>query len=185
MVRTTLLLTPLLLIALGCAPATVGESHPGLYNVGVVDKPPSAIYRGAQPTPQGIATLKNQFKVKTVIDLRDDAVGWERAACTAVGINYVRIPSNAAVVDEETIQTFLETLRKAKSPVFVHCREGRDRTGLEVAVYRIVDEHWTREAAIEELERHGYNRFWFPGIERYLRTFDPETKNITRHKQNL
>src|SRR5436309_72613 len=144
-------------LATGCAPATVGVTHPGLTNVAVVDKPPAAIYRGAQPTPEGISTLKNQFHVTTVINLRDDAPAWEAAAVQAEGMTYVRIPSNAAVLDEEKIRTFLDAVRHAKGPLFVHCREGRDRTGLEVAVYRIVEEGWDRRAAIGELHQHGYN----------------------------
>src|SRR5437763_55717 len=82
---------------------------------------------------------------------RDDAVGWEADACKAEGIAYQRIPSDAANVEPAKIKEFLQTIRAAARPVYVHCRQGRDRTGLELAVYRIVDEGWTKQRAMDEL----------------------------------
>jgi len=158
----------------GCFAPTQGASHPGLSNFGAVTGEPHVIYRGGQPTPEGIATLKKEFHVNTVIDLRDDWQLWEPDACKAQKIDYQRIATSARVIDKQKIHEFLETLRRAKAPVFVHCMAGRDRTGLELGVYRIVDQGWTRQAAIDELDRYGFNRFWFPGIERFLLTFDPE-----------
>src|SRR5207302_6665523 len=94
-------------------------------------------------------------------------------ACKATGMAYQWIPSDAANVEPAKIREFLTTLRSAARPVFVHCRQGRDRTGMELAIYRIVDQGWTREAAIDELYAHGFNHFWFPNIVAYLRTFNP------------
>jgi protein tyrosine/serine phosphatase len=158
----------------GCAPASVGRSTQGVENFARVDGAPQTIYRGAQPTPEGVARLaSNEYKVSTVIDLRDDAKDWEAGAVAANGMTYKRIPSNAGKVEPAKIREFLSTVTSAPGPVFVHCKEGRDRTGLEVAMYRILVQGWTREAAVEELRAHGYNRFWFPGIERYVMSFDP------------
>jgi hypothetical protein len=42
-----------------------------------------------------------------------------------------------------------------------------------VAVYRIVDQGWSRGEVIKELHDHGYHWLFVPGIERYLRSFDP------------
>lgn len=157
----------------GCAPATVGLQKTGIDNVAVVDDGPGGLYRGAQPSREGIKTLHDELHVKTVIDLRDDAVSWEADAVKQQGMVYCRIASDAAVVDPEKIHKFLDTLRSAARPVFIHCRQGRDRTGMELAIYRIVDQGWTRERAIDELYAHGFNHFWFPNIDHYLRTFDP------------
>ena len=87
-------------------------------------------------------------------------------------MQYVRIPQNAALIEPEKVRTFLGQMENAEKPVFVHCRQGRDRTGLAVAVYRIVAEGWDRDEAIRELYAHGYNWPLFPGIARYVRTFD-------------
>jgi uncharacterized protein (TIGR01244 family) len=160
------------LLAGGCA--TVGRDVPGVKNLATVDPAPEALYRGGQPSKQGIETLRT-MGVRTVIDLRNDPVPWERQRVTAAGMTYVHVPTNAAKCDPVRIAQFLMAVRTSERPIFVHCRRGRDRTGLEIAVYRLVDqaEQWTRAAAIAELHRHGHQWLAFPGIQRYLATFDP------------
>ena len=157
----------------GCAPASVGRPIPGVVNFASVKESPAVIYRGGQPTPEGYAKLR-EMKVATVIDLRDDATSWSEEAVTGLGMKYTRIGTNAGRVDKKKIKEFLTTVAGAAAvgPVYVHCRQGRDRTGLEIGMYRILVQGWTREAAIAELHQHGYNKFWFPGIEHFLKTFD-------------
>lgn len=156
----------------GCA--TVGRNVPGIDNLATVDPAPDPLYRGGQPSRQGIRTLQ-KMGVRTIIDLRNDPVRWERQHVTDAGMQYINIPTNAAVVDPIRIAQFLVAVRTAERPIFVHCKRGRDRTGLEIAVYRMVEqaEQWTRDAAIAELMRHGHQWVAFPGIRRYLRTYDP------------
>ena len=172
--RLHLPLLTLVLLAGGCG-ATVGRNVGGVPNLATVDPAPEAIYRGGQPTKAGFKTLQ-KMGVKTVIDLRDDKVPWEKDVVTKNGMTYVNIPSNAASTSPTTIAAFLTAVSAAERPIYVHCKRGRDRTGLEVACYRLVhqQDEWTREAAIEDLRRHGHQRVFFPGIERYLRTFNPE-----------
>jgi hypothetical protein len=43
-------------------------------------------------------------------------------------------------------------------PVFVHCRDGVDRTGTIAAIYRITREGWTLRDALTEAERRGMRR---------------------------
>ena len=148
---------------------------PGVKNFATVDAGSEALYRGAQPSRRGIETLKD-MGVKTVIDLRNDPEPWERKHVTAAGMKYVHVPTDAKVNDPVRIAQFLVAVRTAERPIFVHCRRGRDRTGLEIAVYRMVEqaERWTREAAIAELRRHGYHWLMFPNIQRFVSTFDPQ-----------
>ncbi len=53
--------------------------------------------------------------------------------------------------------------------VLVHCEFGSDRTGLIVALYRILYQHWCREAAITEMKQKafGFHVVW-TGIERFI-----------------
>ena len=57
--------------------------------------------------------------------------------------------------------------------------EGRDITitGVVVAMYRMVVQHWPREKAIAELTdpRHGHHAEVFPNIREYLETVDLES----------
>src|SRR5687768_2500725 len=173
-VHYCLVLVTLVLTGGGCA--SVGKPVRGIDNLAVVDPAPRALYRGGQPSHEGIKTLK-KMGVRTVIDLRADAVAWERSAVESAGMTYVNIPTVAWDVDPGRVEDVLETVRTCERPAFIHCRHGRDRTGLSVAVYRLVEQSdaWTRRAAIRDLYRHGYHSLLFPGIRRYLTTFEPAT----------
>ena len=57
---------------------------------------------------------------------------------------------------EEQIQAFLETVTDpALQPVFVHCRQGEDRTGVMVAIYRVAEQGWEPAQAYREAIRLG------------------------------
>jgi protein-tyrosine phosphatase len=43
-----------------------------------------------------------------------------------------------------------------RTPILVHCQHGSDRTGMMCAMYRIVLQGWTEEAAIKEMIDRGY-----------------------------
>ncbi len=172
---------PLVLFLLaGCGggavllPSTVGKtSEKGLANFDTVDTGPRAIYRGAQPSQDGFATLRDVYHVKTIIDLRDDVMPWERKTVEKGGMVYCHIPSAAteeAGTQAKHIREFLQAVEKLPRPIFVHCKMGRDRTGLQVAAYRIVTGQMTADEARAELKAHGYNQFWFPGIDHFLQT---------------
>jgi tyrosine-protein phosphatase SIW14 len=167
-------LVPLVLLcaltaAGGCGTVGKNDAVPGIANFALVE---DGLYRGGQPTELGFAQLKAKG-VKTVIDLRDDYNPRERGWVESRDMKYVNIPTNATRVEPEKVATFLREVEDAKKPVYVHCYHGRDRTGLEIAVYRIVEQDWSREAALRELYAHGYHWAVFPGIARYVRTFDP------------
>ena len=153
----------------GCQ--TVGKPITGVENFATVID--DELYRGGQPSYDGIQQLKERG-VRTVIDLRDDRNPSERMWVEEAGMAYVNIGSNASRVEPAKIERFLKEVDEAQKPIFVHCFHGRDRTGLGVAVYRIVEEGWPREAALKELYAHGYHWAMFPGIARYVRTFDAE-----------
>ena len=55
-----------------------------------------------------------------------------------------------------------------RSPVLVHCAEGKDRTGYAIAAYRIVEQRWDADSAIQEMFDFHYNSLWFLDAE-YLR----------------
>ena len=51
-------------------------------------------------------------------------------------------------------------------PVFVHCRQGMDRTGTVIACYRIQHDNWTNRRALEEAENYGMSH-----AERSMRSY--------------
>jgi len=68
---------------------------------------------------------------------------------------------------------FLKVLADpANRPVFVHCKWGTDRCGMMAAVYRIVVQGWTKNRALAEMERLGYDESTWPEIRRYVEDLD-------------
>ena len=131
----------------------------------------AVLYRGEQPTAEGFAALK-KMGVKTVVDLR--ALHSDRTLLKGTGLQYVGIPCNAWHPEEEDVVAFLKVLHDpANQPVFVHCAQGSDRTGMMVASYRMVDEKWNSIDAMAELPNFNFHPIW-KDIAAYLKTFDAE-----------
>ena len=65
--------------------------------------------------------------------------------------------------------------RPENGPFLIHCQHGADRTGLMSAMYRIIEQGWTKEAAIREMIEggYGYHPMW-RNIIRYIEQVDVE-----------
>lgn len=62
------------------------------------------------------------------------------------------------------IATDIQEYINAGETVFVHCAEGVDRTGLVIAVHRVLYQGWAPEDALKELYymgHHRYRYFWW------------------------
>jgi protein tyrosine phosphatase (PTP) superfamily phosphohydrolase (DUF442 family) len=126
-------------------------NRPGLPNLFRVNP---RLYRGAQPTADGIKQLK-KLGVKTIICLRDnhsdnDILGDSK-------ISYESIPIKTWSPNEADVVRFLQIVTdKACQPVFVHCQHGADRTGTMCAIYRVAVDGWTKQQAIDEMTKGGF-----------------------------
>lgn len=84
---------------------------------------------------------------------RPEMIARERELATEVGIDFLNlsINSNNQVSSEEAgkIDQVLEHLRAATptAPVFLHCEHGADRTGLVVALFRVLYQNQDIDAA--------------------------------------
>jgi protein tyrosine/serine phosphatase len=142
--------------------------RPGLPNLHRVTK---TLYRGGQPTAEGIREL-SALGVKRIVNLR--AAHSDKDLLEGTGIDCVRVHCNAWHPEDEDVVAFLKALSdEAKGPFFVHCKHGADRTGMMIAVYRVVHEGWSKAEAIEEMtgEGFGHHEVW-SGLVEYVRDFD-------------
>jgi|SRR5215472_220761 len=100
---------------------------PGLGNFAQVTP---FLYRGAQPSELGFATLA-KMGVGIVVDLRGDRDN-EREQVAKLGMQYVAIPSQCSRMNDEGVAKFLTILRNnPDKKVFVHCRyDGRRLSNL-------------------------------------------------------
>jgi tyrosine-protein phosphatase SIW14 len=154
-------------------PVFAGSSVPGIENFQQVD---SHVYRGAQPTEEGLKYLAN-IGVKTVIDLRetDGRSRKEEQAVTAAGMKYVNVPMTGLTPPTEAeISRILNILENdVAGAVFVHCKRGADRTGTVIASYRIDHDGWDNARALSEAKAQGMSFFQLPRQE-YIRTFQAQ-----------
>ncbi len=130
------------------------------------------LYRGAQPTAEGMAQLR-ALGVRTVVNLRASHSDSDKLAGT--GLRYVPIPVTAVGIGDDDVARFLRVAADpAAQPVFVHCQHGADRTGLMVAMYRVAVQGWEREAAIDEMLHGGFHfhGIYEPVLAGYVRTVD-------------
>ncbi|HEY1661893.1 MAG TPA: tyrosine-protein phosphatase [Verrucomicrobiae bacterium] len=114
------------------------------------------LYRGAQPTVEGMKRLK-AMGIKTIVNLR--AFHSDDNKVAGAGLKDVRFEMYPWHGDEDDVVKFLKVATDTNDlPVFVHCERGADRTGMMCAMYRIVVCGWTKQQAIDEM-KHGGFRF--------------------------
>ncbi|MCE1228821.1 MAG: tyrosine-protein phosphatase [Firmicutes bacterium] len=136
---------------------------PGVTNFAKVDQ---ALWRGGQPTAEGFKALQ-KAGVRTIISFRHDHDDAELLKGT--GLRYLRLPSRAWHGQMSDLALFLKVMEDPSHwPVFVHCAQGRDRTGYNVAAYRMAIQGWSAERAIQEMEIFHFNAIWI-GNKRFLR----------------
>ena len=117
------------------------------------------LYRGGQPTPEGWRSLA-RMGVAIVVDLRITGRAHERAEVTRLGMRYIEIPWECSFPTDADIARFLAVLRdNPGKKVFVHCVVGDDRTGMEIAAFRMAEQGWNAEQARKEMEAFGFNFF--------------------------
>jgi protein tyrosine phosphatase (PTP) superfamily phosphohydrolase (DUF442 family) len=141
-------------------------SPPALTNFGRVTH---TLYRGAQPSPEGFRSLR-QMGVTIDVNFRDGDNGREKQEVESLGMKYVGIPWKASHgPSTDQVVEFLNMVRdNPGATIFVHCREGADRTGTMIAAYRIAVEHESTGDAVSEMRRYHYFRFWLPQLQRYV-----------------
>lgn len=140
----------------GCSSSGAGRVRLPIPHFLQVD---SRLYRGGQPTDEGYRRLAD-LGVKTVVNLRtDEEVGLEetRHLVESLGMRWVSLPMRAyGRPTDAQIDAFLQAVGDPRQqPVYIHCRQGKDRTGTMVAVYRIVEDGWEPERAYREARALG------------------------------
>lgn len=148
------------------APSFAGNI--AIFNFGKVS---ATYYRGGELKGHDATDLA-AIGVKTVIDLRgDDYDPTESQAVSNAGMQYVRMPMTTHTPPtQEEIAKFLSIVTdRAKQPVYVHCVEGRHRTGVMTAVYRMTVDRWTSDQAFDEMKHYKFGmEFLHPEFKRFV-----------------
>jgi tyrosine-protein phosphatase SIW14 len=128
------------------------------------------VWRSGQPARVDFRDLEDRQGIGEVLCLRR----WHSDKEEAGDLKRHHVRMRAGAIRDVEIVAALRVMVAAEKPLLVHCFHGADRTGVVVAMYRMVVQDWPREKAIAELTdpRHGHHADVFPGIRRYLETAD-------------
>jgi protein tyrosine/serine phosphatase len=124
------------------------DTHYNLYEM------TPTLYRSRQPDAAAQPLLK-KLGVVTVVDfIKESDSKW----LSDPSVAQVQIPLQTVHVDDADMIQSLRAVRTAqeKGPVLIHCKHGLDRTGLVAAMYRIVVQGWSKQAALDEMEHGGF-----------------------------
>jgi protein tyrosine/serine phosphatase len=124
-------------------------------------------FRGSRPSEEDYQAL-SALGVKTIIDLTDNSMEYEKPAVEAAGLRYVNIPMvDKSYPSMDQINEFLKIVNDpATGKFFVHCAGGRHRTGVVGAVYRFNHDHWNLEQALAEMDQYEFGSGYGHGKQR-------------------
>lgn len=122
----------------------------------------STIYRSARPEEKDFYQFV-QKGVKTILNLEGKFSEKESSLAKKYGLIYIWIPMHPIFTPKKNDLDEIITILKNPNyqPILVHCKKGKDRTGLVIAAYRIKVEDWKFEEAYKEMKKYGFNRYLF------------------------
>ena len=137
----------------------------------------SKLYRGGQPTAEGMKNLR-EMGIRTIINLR-----WFHSDRDEIGdtqLRYHHITFNPLHPEDKEVVRFLKIVaNRSNQPVFVHCTYGSDRTGMMCALYRVAVQGWTKERAIAEWANGGFGfHDAYQNLLYYFRQLDIEEMKL-------
>ena len=141
------------------------------------------LYRGAQPSSEGMQQLK-ELGIKTIVNLR--SFHSDRGEIGDTGLSYEHIYMKTWHAEDEEVVRFLKIVTDPnRTPAFVHCQRGADRTGTMCAIYRIAVQGWSKNEAIEEMTKGGFGFYtrWQNLID-YIRELDIEEIKVRAGLEN-
>lgn len=121
------------------------------------------LFRSDQPNT-ALTPLLKQYNIDVVINLRSQHQ--DKNTLAGQSFQLIHIPINTWAIDREDLLQVMRSIQIAQSKhqsVLIHCQHGSDRTGASVAMYRIIFENWSTQAALDEMKHGGYSfhAIWF------------------------
>lgn len=142
-------------------------------NVGAVT---DRLWRGSAPSAVALKDLSDAG-MKTIIDLRttERSSSRERRISQNLGMTYVHLPMGYGTPTVDQLREFMSIVDNPLcQPVYVHCRQGADRTGTLIAIYRIARQKWPLKTAYHEM-RHFHFKPWLLPLKRTVQRCDAAT----------
>lgn len=115
------------------------------------------LYRGGAPSIQDVIDLK-KMGINKIVSLDQDIGNKIDRICKLLNIEHIIVPLD--VSKPRSILSLLGfdlyKLLIDGGPTFVHCREGKDRTGMVIAMFKCKYENYSFEKAVREAIKFGF-----------------------------
>lgn len=118
---------------------------------------PGKFYRGSAPSPKDVLDLKEKLGIRKIVSLDRETGDKIDRACKMLGIEHVKL-----YMDHyrrslyHALKQNLKSLFIDGGPTYVHCHEGKDRTGLMVALFKCKYMGMEPKKALEEAKSLGF-----------------------------
>lgn len=129
-----------------------------------------SIYRSDQPNEAGFRELKYR-NVKSILNLRMDHT--DLNSLKESNFNLYAVPMDwNNILDYQIVQA-LQIIRSAPKPLLIHCEAGAARTGVIIAMYRMLFGNYSQEQAVTEMTTGGFKfHSQFESIPEYIFSVD-------------
>ncbi len=125
-----------------------------MYNFAKITK---NLYRGSAPSLEEVKDLNDKLGITKIISLDKKSGDKISKICKLLGIDHKIFDLNSDKKSFGKLLTEdLEDLFLSDTPTFVHCKHGKDRTGIVSAILRCKYMDWSYEDAIKEAEKYGF-----------------------------
>ena len=116
------------------------------------------LYRGGAPTVHDVIGLNKHFGINKIVSLDEMAGKRINRITKLLGMKHIIIPLNVRDLSSlvQLLNFDLYDLLMKDGPTFIHCIEGKDRTGLVVAMFKCKFMHVPCNEAIEEAKKLGF-----------------------------
>lgn len=119
----------------------------------------------------GILTTANfndliPFGIKSIISMKTNVIDniSECKLASKYDIDYLNIPIMIQFYSENSILSMRNVYKNMcllRKPLLVHCTRGADRTGIAIAMHRILQNKWDFERTIAEMDALGFNQLFY------------------------
>lgn len=116
------------------------------------------LYRGGAPSPHDVAVINKLYGITKIISLDSDAGAVIDDICDRLNIEHHTIAIDA-FNKSSILKLFshnLDQIFLSDKPTYIHCQQGKDRTGLIFAIYRCKYEDWNCHKAYDEALSLGF-----------------------------
>lgn len=155
----------------------MSKYQPDAMNFDIVNE---NLSRSGLPSTRDLNYLRDKLKIKTLINFCTKTnVENEKEKAKELGFTYIHFPWSAHFYNilrlnyyRRIAESFLLLVQDSTNyPIHVHCFHGRERTGMMIAIYRMVIDRYTFLEALSEMKRYGFKPYLHPTLVAFLLIF--------------